>query len=459
MIKEELKKTIARHNMLKSGDKVLVSVSGGPDSVCLLYVLNSMATEKDLTLNIIHFNHNLRKRESDKEEEFMRGVSDKLNIPIIIQQLDVMKHMEENKLGIEEAARNLRYAELTKLVGKLGINKVAMGHTASDQAETVLMRILRGTGPEGLSGIPAVRPLTEDVKIIRPLINIFKYDIVGFLQDNRISFCIDTSNNKPIYFRNKVRLKLLPYLERHFDVDVARKLLNVSDIIREENDYLNKVTDRAMGYIVTHKNKKISIDFRKLLKYNKFLRRRIIYRILEGKTTLKNIDSVIEFAEAAGSGIKLSLPGYVVKKDYRELVFSPPGEKKNKRAFRCKLKFPGKTKLRGMPVEFSASIKRKKPVFGKDKNTVYFDAEEIDTSDLTIRSRREGDRFRPFGGNGSKKLKDFFIDEKVSSDMRDEVPLLVSRNEILWVVGMRQAEDGRVTGSTKKILEVKVNNK
>ncbi len=459
MMIDELKKTIKKFNMLEYGERVLVGVSGGPDSVGLLYVLIELSREFKLSLNIIHFNHNIRKRESKKEEEFMQRLSDNIGIPLIIEQLDVLKHVEEEKLGIEETSRNLRYAELTKLVSKLGVKKVALGHTASDQAETVLMRILRGSGPAGLSGIPAVRPLTENVKIIRPLINIFKYDILNYLHDNKISFCIDSSNNSSVYFRNKVRLKLLPYLERNFDKNVARKLLNISDILREENEYLNSVTDKAVKYIVTKKGNKISIDFRGLLKYNKYLRRRIIHRVLEGKTTLKNIDAVIEFAEAAGTGAKISLPGYIVKKDYKELVFAEPVKKKVIEEFSYKLKFPGRTKITQLSLGISTGILRKNPVFGGDRYTVYFDAEKIDANGLIIRSRRKGDRFRPFGSSGSKKLKDFFIDEKIPVDKRDEIPLLVSRNEILWIPGIRQANNARITGSTRKILKVKINGK
>ena len=195
------------------------------------------------------------------------------------------------------------------------------------------------------------------------------------------------------------------------------------------------------------------------MKYNKYLRRRIIHRILEGKTTLKNIDAVIELAEAASTGAKISLPGYTVEKKYRELVFAEPAKKKVVEEFRYELKFPGRTKITQLSLDISTGILRKNPVFGRDKYTVYFDAEEIDSNGLIIRSRRKGDKFRPFGSGGSKKLKDFFIDEKIPVDKRDEIPLLVNRNEILWIPGIRQADVSRVTGSTRKILKIKINGK
>ena len=178
MIIEKVRKTIKDYGMLGRGDRVLVAVSGGPDSVCLLYILKELKKEFNLDLQVVHFNHNLRKKESVKEELFVKKLAFKLALPVTAVQLDVTCYAKKHRMGIEEAARNLRYSEFEKLSVYYKANKVALGHTASDQVETVLMRILRGSGMEGLTGIPPVRKLTGKTLIIRPVIDVNRDEII-----------------------------------------------------------------------------------------------------------------------------------------------------------------------------------------------------------------------------------------------------------------------------------------
>ena len=446
--------------MLKDGGKMIVSLSGGPDSVCLFNVLLELRKKYKFQMQAAYFNHNLRGKESLKEERFVRKMIEKTTIPLTVTALDVKGYAKSRKTSIEEAARFLRYQNLVKLAVKLNADMVAMGHTASDQAETILMRIMRGSGPEGLEGIPPVRKLVDRVCVIRPLIEVYREEIIKYLKSKKIEYCIDSSNLKPVYLRNKVRLKLLPFMEKNFTKDIRSKLVNIADIFREENRFFLQIVDKAMRSVVKQENGRISIDFVKLLGYSKSLRRRIIHGILEGRTSYKNIEAVINIAEAGATGSVIDIPGYTVRKDYRKMDYLPvTGKIAIKKKAEAGILFPGITRLPEFMMEIETGILRTKPVFGNDKFCAYFDADRIDTGKLTIRSRRNGDRFLPFGADGSKKLKQYFIDMKVPSYLRDDVPVLEDGKRILWIVGMRQAEDARVTGNTKRILRIKVRKK
>lgn len=460
MILNKVGKTIRDYKMLKMGDRVIVAVSGGPDSVCLLYFLKEFEKEYNLNLQVIHFNHNLRKKESEKEEVFVMELAFKLNLPVTTIQLDVTGYAKKHGMGIEEAARNLRYSEFEKLAIRYKTDKVALGHSASDQVETVLMRILRGSGMEGLTGIPPVRKLTGKTLVIRPIIDITREEIIQFLNDNRISYCIDSSNKKTIFFRNKVRLKLLPYIKKNFAGNISDRLLGLSNIIREENEYINELAQKADRATVIHRDKNIYVDFKRLLSYNNFLQRRVIHGIFNGRLSLKNVDAVIRLARDGQAGDKLSLPGCVVRKDYRKLIVLSGSQKaKKKISSRRMVKFPGRTIIEELSLKVNTRITGDKPDFGRDKYTVYFDADKVNLEKLAVRLRKAGDRFSPFGIRGTKKIKDYFIDEKVPVYLREDTPLLVDGNRILWIIGMRQSEEGRVTRDTRKILEISVKRK
>jgi len=457
MLIERVEKTVKKHGMLRDGNRVIAAVSGGPDSVCLFYVLLELKKKYKFQLHVVHFNHHLREKESKKEEKFVKELLDGTTVPLSIIGLDVKGYAEKQKIGIEEAARALRYQNLLKLALKHDADTIAIGHTASDQAETVLMRIMRGSGPEGLEGIPPVRELSKNKFIIRPLIDVYREKIISYLKSRKIGYCLDSSNSKPVFLRNKVRIKLLPFIEKNFNRDIRSRLVNMADIFREENEYLSKAVDKAVESISKHEDGRISVDFKKLIRYNKSFRRRIIHRILERKATYKNIDSVIDIAEAGLTGAMVTISGFTVRKDYGQLYFIPSAEKHAvRKKIENRILFPGKTLLPEFSMEVETGITKNKPGFGKDKFTVYFDADRIDAGNLVIRSRRSGDRFLPFGADGSKKLKQYFIDQKVPSYLRDDVPILEGGKRILWVVGMRQAEEGRVTGNTKRIIKVKV---
>jgi len=455
MVFPKVKKIIEKYHMFSPGDKVLVAVSGGPDSVCLLHILNRCRKEMALSLHVVHINHGIRKRESKREEKFVSHLAGRMDLPITVKSLDVPSYARRKKLTVEEAARDMRYSALERLAGKLNAKKIALGHTASDQVETVLMHLLRGSGPQGLSGIPPVRKLGSSL-IVRPLIEVNREEILSYLKKNNLTFCLDSSNRKTEYFRNKVRLKLLPLLRKNYNENIEGALLRLSEILKEENAYWERVVERVLGKVVSWESGKILIDFRRFLRYNVIVQRRVLYRLLGGIVTLRQIEAIRSLAQKSSQGKRIYLgKRFSVRKEGNFLIFSSSPERRFKK-FNYPLRVPGKNEIEGLDLTLNTRIVDFRPVSDKGANTAYFDVDKINFKKLLLRNRREGDRFRPFGLRGTKKLSDFFIDRKIPRRLRDRVPLLVEGDDILWVVGIRRADKARITEDTKKILEVRV---
>lgn len=455
MVFPKVKKIIERYNMFSPGDRILVGVSGGPDSVCLLHILNRCRKDMALSLHVVHINHGIRKRESKREEKFVSHLAGRMGLPITVKSLDVPSYARRKKLTVEEAARDMRYSAFEQLAGKLNAKKIALGHTASDQVETVLMHLLRGSGPQGLSGIPPVRKLGSTA-VVRPLIEVNREEILNYLKKNNLTFCLDSSNRKTEYFRNKVRLKLLPLLRKNYNKNIDGALLRLSEILKEENAYWDRVVERVLGKIVSWEAEKILIDFRKFLRYNVIVQRRVLYRLFGGIVSLSQIEAIRNLAQKSSQGKRIYLgKKFSVRKEGGFLIFSSSPERRFKK-FNYPLRVPGKNEIEGLNLTLNTRIVDFYPVSEKETDTAYFDVDKINFKKLLLRNRREGDRFKPFGLRGTKKLSDFFIDRKIPRRLRDRVPLLVEGEDILWVVGIRRADKARITEDTKKILEVRV---
>lgn len=267
MILEQVKNTLKKYNLIRKGDKLVVGVSGGPDSVALLYLLNSLKKELRLTLHIAHLDHRLRK-DSYKDREFVENLADKLKIPVTCAQINVKALAKKGSL--EEIARNARLGFLFRVVKDIKADKIALGHNLDDQAETVLMRILRGTGLYGLSGILPKREIAG-FKIIRPLIEIRRKEIEAFLKRKKIKPQMDITNLKEIYSRNKIRNKLLPLLEKEYNRNIKELLANMAESLAYDYDYLHRLTNRAM------KGKQTKFNLNKLQKLHPAIQR-LIFR-------------------------------------------------------------------------------------------------------------------------------------------------------------------------------------
>ncbi len=456
---EKVGLTIGKYGLLPYSSQVVVGVSGGPDSVALLHILYRLKSVLNLKLWVAHLNHKLRPGEAEREASWTKRFASKLGIAVISDSFDVPLLAKKKGLSIETAARQARYNFLEHVAVKVGASKIALGHTASDQVETVLMRFLRGSGLEGLSGIPPARG-----KIIRPLIGVFREEVEQYCQDNFLDPCFDSSNRQRICLRNRVRLDLIPYLSGHFNPQLESSLFRLLQITRADNEYLQGEARRVWKSLIVDRNEgKIILNFKKLSSLHLALQRRVIRLTIETikgdlrGISFRQIKSLLELNCSKGTRI-ISLPGNLrVEGRYGQLVIKKKKKEEDEVSLSYgRLRVPGETKLSELNLRFRSSlIKKTSSWLSKNPNFAFLDHNKISGS-LFFRSRKIGDRFQPLGMVGTKKLKDFFIDLKIPRFKRDKIPLLVSKSEIVWVVGQRISERFKIDENTKKILKIEV---
>ena len=289
MLLEKVKESIQKFDMLKCNDRVVVAVSGGPDSTALIYLLNKLKKKWRLYLHIAHLNHMLRYDEAESDSVFVENLARKLKLPVTCKSVKVKDFARKEKLSVEEAARNLRYDFFLKVAKENCAPKIALGHNRDDQAETVLMRFLRGSGISGLRGIPAKRPL-EDCLIIRPLIEIKRKEIMHFLSLKDIPYRCDSSNLKNLYFRNRIRNELIPYLEKSFNPNIKEMLVNFAENVSEDFDFLQKAAQsRFRAARKTCSGAEVAVNVKKFFALHKALQKlgaRLAIKELKGDTRL-----------------------------------------------------------------------------------------------------------------------------------------------------------------------------
>lgn len=457
---QRILETIKNYNMIVEGDRVVVGVSGGPDSVCLLNILNSLKNSLNIKLYIAHIEHGFRGKASIEDAEFVKQLGHQMGIEVFIKYIDVPKFIEESGLSPEEAAREVRYDFYNQVLTKVGGNKVALGHNLDDQIETLIMRFLRGTGTKGLGGISPVR----GDKFIRPLIETSRDDIMKFLNENNIKYRIDKTNLEDIYHRNSIRLRLIPLLEKEYNPNLKQTLARMVRIIREDNLYLEELAE--IEYIKRSSKKREGIFLRELnIKSLPFpIKTRVMLKGIEefkGSTKdvgLGHVLDVIALLESGTVGARVMLPEkMVIEKIYDGIYITDERGISNKfKPYEYTFKIPGRCYVpeSGTVLNTQVISRDELKEIQEDPLIGQFDYDKI-KGNLKIRNKRPGDRFKPLGLKGTKKLKDFFIDEKVPVYIRNKTPLLVSGTDIVWVIGFRISDEYKITDNTKKILLVK----
>lgn len=447
-LKEKAVNAIKKYSMLHQGDSVLIGLSGGPDSICLSAILDELKDNFNLSLQALYVNHGLRPEENKKEEAFCREFCGALGIKFYIEYADVREYAEAKRLNLQEAARELRYGLFEKVSLRENAGKIAMAHNADDQAETVIMRLIRGSGRKGLSGMPPVRG-----KIIRPFIDIQRAEIEGYLKARGISFVTDSSNLKTDYLRNRLRMDILPLLKAE-NPSFTESICRAAEILRDEDQYLQTAATKAMMRLITRKSdKSIELFLIPLMNINKAILRRVLRRALSeiGAGTgigLVHIDGIIDLVHNCKSGDSINLPkGIRAIKNYSTLVLT----KDIQTGIKTKhIEIPGKTICGETGLMLTARLSDS-PEKNDGKTAALFDYERL-ALPLQVRSRRDGDYFYPAGFGKRKKLQDFLVDLKVPREMRDSVPVVVSGEDIIWVAGYRM--DGRFAAGegTRKFL-------
>jgi tRNA(Ile)-lysidine synthase len=481
---------IAENDLLAREERVVLGVSGGPDSVGLLYLLQGLGL--GLKLHIAHLNHLIRGAEAEEDARFVEGLAEKLGLPATIETRDVPRAHKRWGGSLEEAARRVRYAFLEEVAQKAGAKKIALGHTADDQVETILQHILKGTGLRGLRGMLPRRPLhpASDVFVIRPLLGIWHQEIEEYLEEKRIAFRRDKSNVARNFLRNRLRHELLPFLQADYNKGVKEAILRLGEQAQMAYDFLREKVEEAeekelpqVSRPTTHDSGPETadighptfVDAGLLLGLHPAVASELIREIaarLGAKRRDFNLGHFKETVQLARgeTGKAVHLPGGVrVVKEYGRLRFETADDADSRTADVAEsespdvaegvISIPGRAVIPDLGLEFEVETIGKEDFknFLKRRNNRQ---EAMDRAGikvpLRVRFRRAGDRFWPLGAKGEKKLKDFFIDQKVPRRLRDRIPLVVSGDRVIWVVGYRIDERVKVTEKTEEVIAITV---
>jgi tRNA(Ile)-lysidine synthase len=417
-----------------------------------------MQENYDLQLQVAHLNHGFRGKEAERDAQFVHDRAQSFGLPCEMKTFDVPSFKKKSTLSSQEAAREVRYQFLEDVRKRCNGSKIALGHTADDQAETLMMWLLRGTGLKGLGGMPPVRGGI----IIRPLIETTREEVETFLKEKSIPFVVDSSNQNADYVRNKLRQQLFPLLKEHYNPQLVKRLAQTASIIRIDNEYLElKANAMLDGIIVSRDSTSAVIDSTGLLALPVAIQLRCLRSVLEKvKGNLKRISSthlnaILKIVLNDKPYKVLQLPdGIRVEKSYQQLKLT--------RHQRAPLPFhyfftalPDRVRIEEIGREMNFAIMEGNDHAGIANNTYVACLDEGKVvMPLTIRNAKPGDRFQPLGMQGEKKIKDFFIDEKVPLTERKRIPLVLCKDVVVWVGGMRIDHRLRVTKNTRKILTI-----
>ena len=458
-----VKGTIHKYSMFAPGDRVLVGVSGGPDSVALLHSLKSVASELLLDIVVVHLNHRLRGQDAADDAESVRRLAGQLGIQAVIESKDVAGFARENNLSTQEAAREVRYRFFVETAKQLGCSKIATGHNANDQAETVLFQFLRGSGVAGLGGIPPVR----DGWIVRPLIETKRQDIEQYCLDHDLPTRTDQSNLSTVYTRNRIRLQLFPLLEQEYNINLVETLLRTSEIMRELEGFMaTHVLEAWNQGCVKQVKTEITLNLENFLKLPAVIQPLVLRyaweKLADSRYNLGfvHLTNSLELLRCGQTGSRMDLPGGIrLIKSYEEFYMSAAAEGKEEDLQFChSLQVPGMTLIpeTGDALEAEVIEDTSELYDLNRKDEIVIDLDLV-SQPLAVRSRKPGERFRPRGQAGSKKIKKFLIDCKVSRRERVRLPVLVTADDqVIWIAGLRADDRWRVKPETKKALKLKL---
>ena len=445
----------------EKGRKMLVGVSGGADSICLLHILDQLKGILGVNLHVVHLNHMLRGVDSDSDAHYVAEFSRTLGIPAIIEKRDVETYRKEHRLSLEEAAREVRHVFFAEVAKSIGARCIALGHTQDDQVETILMHLVRGTGLGGLRGMGPITSLRlkgdRFLVVVRPLLEVAKKETEDYCHTNDLKPRSDLSNYSLDYARNRFRYELIPFLQ-NYNKNVGAVLLRTARAAADELSFLAGEVSLMWDRVVSEQPNGLLLDTKELQSLHPALQRHLLRRVVgEVLGDLVDIQSIhiekMMEALSKPAGKRLSLPrgtvfyiGYdtcMVSKGAYDTCPFPALEGE------YRLNVPGDTVLSDWRVKASVT----QPGSKTEGFRACLDFDEAG-SDLVVRGRKAGDRFQPLGMSELKKLQDFMVDAKIPRSWRDRVPLLCSPEGILWVVGWRIADGVKVADSTKRVLRL-----
>ena len=488
---KKVRKAIEEFALLSDGDTVLVALSGGPDSVALLAVLRMLAEEYGVSVAAAHLNHGLR-GEAEAEECFVRELCSRRAVPLTVERADIQARKKAAGRSTEDMARVVRYEFLERVAASVGAHRIALGHHLQDQAETVLMNLFRGSGSEGLKGMTPMR----DGLYIRPFLHIERREIMAFLTQEGLDCVMDRSNDDRRHLRNRIRHDLLPLLRRDYNRNIDRALARTAAVLKEEDEFFKSQVKRlltAWNIAVTPEG--FSLEVEKIRVQPVALSRRLVKHLLERLTDVEqgiffhHVQAVLELAFAPRPSGRLHLPhGLEAKRDYGRLILARPETGGRDFAFAYTVATPGELTIRetGDILTFRISEdfdcrrwegagdrqgcrERTRPLSGAKGRancgdsrsetddqvtaTACLDGDRTGTP-VMVRNFRAGDRMRPLGMAGEKKLQDIFVDGKIGRNERKRLPLIVADKRIAWIPGVCVHEEFKITSETKRILRI-----
>jgi tRNA(Ile)-lysidine synthase len=442
---------------------VLAALSGGPDSVALVHLLLELQAAGEVTVaGAAHFNHQLRGVNADADERFCRDLAASLCLPIEVGSADVRLVAQETRRSVEDAARTLRYRFLEEAADRLHADAIAVGHTLDDQAETFLLRLIRGAGPRGLASI-----YPRAGRVIRPLLEIRRADLHQYAHDRGWHWREDETNRDLSIPRNRVRHELIPYLAREFSPGIVEVLAREAEIARVDEDRLDReAIDSATSIVLKNTGGTIEIAAAALAALHPALQARVARHALSiapgvGLVGFDQVRRILDLASGERHRDSISLPGRQVERRGDRIVIRAALRRESTKpnSFRVSLSIPGEVRLdrEGWSVSAErAESAGQAAAPGSARSGIVAVAAAPLALPLAVRSRRPGDRFRPLGQKGRKKLQDFLVDRKIPREMRDSLPLVVDGDDrIVWVVGQSVAEDFRVTEPSRGVILLK----
>ena len=461
-------RTIAENNLLSHGERVLLGVSGGVDSMVLMHLLTRLAPELDLRLGVAHLNHGLRGASSDRDADLVCNAAEGLGLVCHVLEARVGRVKERLGLSLEDAGRRIRHAFFKKTMLEHGYQKLALGHHLDDNAEQVLLALFRGTGPRGLSGIAPKNGI-----IIRPLIRIRREEILAWAERERIQFAEDASNADVRFVRNRIRHELLPHLADTYNPRIHRHLNRLAAMVRDEEQWIESLVDAPFAKAVINRRKNsIALGTQALNQAHPALGRRLVRRAIESITgtlrgiTFDHVTAVLQLADGGGEKM-LHLPaGLWVHRQEERLTFGRTAgrgriaktlvPKSSAPPVTIDTPYPSKIRFTTMGVELGFSLidsAEVPPWEAVRKNQAFFDLERL-VPPLVLRHRFPGDRFRPLGAQGRQKLKKFFIDHHIGRAERANALILADQRHIIWLLGLRTDATARLRPETTRILRV-----
>ena len=459
---DKVRNTIKRFGMLNSGDTVVIGVSGGVDSVILLHILVKLSEEYKLSVIAAHINHGLRGKESDRDEAFVKELAKKLGVKFTSKRIDINSLLKKGD-SLQDIAREVRYAFFEEMAKRYKADKIATGHNLDDQAETMIIRFLRGAGLSGLSGI-----LPKRGKYIRPLLDVSREEIEEYADKNRLKSVRDSSNKSTKYLRNHIRLKLMPALE-HYNPRLKNDMARLAHIIAKDEEYLKDKAKDAYKKCVKNQGKSaVFFYLKKLIGLHDAIKARIFFIAVEKLLGSSkgfysyHVQDFLKLLTNNAPNVSINLPhNLTLYKEY-DVVTIEKGQGARTKGqgvlFEKVLKINGKTvvvadsglRITEFRTELLTTSNLQPPT---SSNVAYFDYDKLKFP-LVVRNFRPGDRMVPSGMRGHKKIKELFQEKKIERRRRGLIPIVVSGDEIIWVAGIRQAEHGKIGSTTRKILKL-----